>query len=527
MTWKPDSPQLHEAHKIRWELPQYTRGFVLDIGCGPCKAFPHFIGIDNRIDTSLFKIDMDPDLTVPDACSLPMFATGFADAIFSSHMLEHVVDFKAALREWWRILKIGGHLCLYLPHKSLYPNIGKPGANEDHKHDFLPDDLIAAMRSVGSWDLVRNEDRDGGDEYSFFQVYRKLGKGDGCRFSYKKPRPIKTCGIVRYGAWGDAIQISSVLSELKKQGYHITMYVTPRTMEAIKHEPNIDEWYVQDTEQVPNVALGEFWDNEKTKFDKWVNFSEAVEGTWLAMPDRIQYTWPHELRDRVMGHTNYVQFAHELAGVPYEKCSMRFVPTAEERKWAHDERRRIGADPLIVWTLSGSSIHKVWPYVDQIWARILLTWPKAKIVTMGGQREQYLEGPWAKEDRIVKKCGKYSIRETMALAQVADLVVGPETGTMMAVAMEAMPKILFLSHSSKENLSRDWVNTKSLAPGIKTPCYPCHKMIYKWEQCNQHKELGVALCAANITGEQCWAAVIEAIPETFEINEMFLEREAA
>ena len=69
MVWKADTEQLHETSKIRWELPQYTRGFVLDIGCGPDKGFPHFIGVDSRKDEKLFGIIMNPDLTVPDASS--------------------------------------------------------------------------------------------------------------------------------------------------------------------------------------------------------------------------------------------------------------------------------------------------------------------------------------------------------------------------------------------------------------------------------------------------------------------------
>jgi ADP-heptose:LPS heptosyltransferase/predicted SAM-dependent methyltransferase len=529
MVWKAGlEGQLNEVAKIRWELPQYTRGFVLDIGCGPNKGFPHFIGVDNRADTKLFNIDMNPDLTVPDASSLKMFADGFCDAVFSSHLLEHIVDHKKALSEWWRLIKVGGYLCLYLPHKKFYPNIGQEWANEDHKHDFLPEDIVDAMRTIGSWDLVRNEDRNQDNEYSFFQVYRKSAKGAGHQFSYKKPRPDKTCGIVRYGAWGDLIQASSILPGLKAQGYHITLYTTPRGHEVIKEDPNVDEFYMQDTDQVPNTALGQFWDNEKKKFDKWINLSESVEATWLAQPDRIQYTWPHDLRDKILGHTNYLEFHHELAGVPYEKCQMRFVPTADERKWAHEQVRRERGDPLIVWTLAGSSIHKVWPHMDQVFARILLTWPKAKIVTMGGQREaDMLEGPWENEPRIIKQSGKLSIRQTMALAQEADLVIGPETGVMSAVAMLPMPKIIFLSHSSEENLTRDWVNTKSLTPMRHTPCYPCHKMIYTWDQCVKHEETGVALCATNITPDQCWVAVVESISVECEVAEEFKEKEAA
>ena len=104
MTWRKDGPQGAEAMKILWELVPYTRGFVLDLGCGPHKAFPHFVGVDNRRDSAIFNTQMNPDLTIPDATFLP-FGDGKCDAVFSSHLLEHVPDPAAALREWWRVVR--------------------------------------------------------------------------------------------------------------------------------------------------------------------------------------------------------------------------------------------------------------------------------------------------------------------------------------------------------------------------------------------------------------------------------------
>jgi SAM-dependent methyltransferase len=241
MVWKKDAPQGHEVSKIRWELVPYTRGRGLDLGCGPEKGFPHFRGIDSNKDAALFGIQATAaDFIIPTCEVLDDFASASQDFIFSSHLLEHIVEHEKALREWWRVLRPGGHLCLYLPHKDFYPNIGTDGANPDHKHDFHPDDIIAAMKKIGGWDLVENQDRNEGDEYSFFQVYKKYADAKSHRFSYREPKPAKTCAIVRYGAWGDVIQMTSVLPALKEEGYHVTLYTVPRAWEAVKHEPLID-----------------------------------------------------------------------------------------------------------------------------------------------------------------------------------------------------------------------------------------------------------------------------------------------
>lgn len=511
MVWKRELSNGDESGKIRWELVEYTRGRGLDIGCGPSKAFPHFIGVDNRKDTKLFGVPMDPDLTVPDASNLDMFASNSMDFVFSSHLLEHIEDHEAALSEWWRVVKVGGNLCLYLPHKNLYPNVGKEGANPDHKHDFSEKDIIEAMKknlSAGGWDLVRNERRDQDDEYSFFQVYRKREDKE-FKHLWSKPKPEKTAAIIRYGAYGDLIQMSSVLPGLKEQGYHITLYTVPRGYEVIKSEPLIDEIILQDNDQVPNHVLDKFWAHLAKKYDRFVNLSESVEGTFLAIQQRVTFSWPHETRHKAL-NTNYIEFAHSIAQIPYEKPRMRFVETAEEKKQAEELAEKIAGSPLILWCLSGSSVHKIWPHIDAVIARILLILPNAKIVTTGDKSCELIEAPWTKEDRIVKMSGKWSIRETMAFAKQCNLVIGPETGVMSSVAMEPMPKIVMLSHSSHENLTRDWENTYALY-SMNTKCYPCHKMHYGWDTCNKGEKTGTALCQEDISADVAWHAVVSAL----------------
>jgi len=514
MVWSIKNQQANEVGKMLWELVPYTRGFGLDLGCGPHKGFPHFIGVDNRKDTALFKIDMDPDLTVPDATKLPMFADGSCDFIFSSHMLEHVEDYKSALREWWRLVKVGGHFCLYLPHKDLYPNIGSVGANPDHKHDFVEQDILDVMDEFPDWDCLRNEKRDENEECSFFQVFRKLEPGKGHQYSYKLPKPEKRAAVVRYGAWGDSLQACSIFPGLKKQGYHITVYSTERSYEVIKLDPHIDEVILQDTDQVPNHALGSFWEWESKKYDKWINLSESVEGTWLSLNDRMPSRWPKSVRDKQLNY-NYIQFQHELAEVPYHKPETKFYASVEEKNWAIDQRIEMKAKPLILWALNGSSVHKVWPHIDQIFARMMLAYPECKIVTVGDQKSLILDKPWENEPRIIRKAGQWSIRETLAFAQICDLVIGPETGVLSSVCAEDVPKIVFLSHSSHENLTRDWVNTFALF-STKTPCYACHRMIYNWDQCNQNKDEGkywegTAQCQVDIPPEACWMAIGKAL----------------
>ena len=81
--------------------------------------------------------------------------------------------------------------------------------------DFVPQDIVEAMRRVSSsWDLEVCQERNGGNEYSFLQIFRKTSDG-GTAESWRKPQPTKTAAVVRYGAYGDALWASSVLPPLK------------------------------------------------------------------------------------------------------------------------------------------------------------------------------------------------------------------------------------------------------------------------------------------------------------------------
>ena len=174
MAWRATDPCGNESEKCKYDIVQYTRGRGIDVGCGATKVFPHFIGVDSGKDTELFGVEMKPDFVCEDATKLDFIESASLDFVFSSHLLEHIERPIDALKEWWRTLKVGGYLVLYLPHADLYPRMGQPGANPDHKHDFVQADILKYMENVGGWDLKVNEVRSGGNEYSFLQVFEKL-----------------------------------------------------------------------------------------------------------------------------------------------------------------------------------------------------------------------------------------------------------------------------------------------------------------------------------------------------------------
>jgi ADP-heptose:LPS heptosyltransferase/predicted SAM-dependent methyltransferase len=503
MVWKKENKEGSEALKIRWELVPYTRGKGLDLGAGMTKPFPHFISIDNG-HHEMFGQIIRPDIRC-DATDLSLFSHSSMDFVFSSHLLEHIQDPVSALREWWRVVKLGGYLILYLPHKDFYPHMGTPGANPDHKHDFVPEDIINIFKGWRGWDLVVNENRNEDEEYSFFQVYKKV-KSDRWHQSWQNPKPTKTAAVIRYGAFGDLMQASSVFAGLKEQGFHVTLFTSPPGCDVIMEDPNIDEIIIQDKEQVPNEALGAFWKHLAPKYDRFVNLSESVEGTFLAMENRTNHEWPQWVRHLRL-NVNYLEHQHSLAGISVDsKPRVRFYATEEEKRWAHKVRSKLGAQ-VILWSLAGSAVHKTWPYLDHILASIMVAWPDVEVVLVGGPECRMLEAGWENEPRVHKKSGVWTIRQSLTFIDEADLVVGPETGVLNAAACRPVAKIITLSHSSPVNLTRDWVNTVSLTPDTPTPCWPCHMLHTSWRHCVKDEESGTALCQKNISIESMWQAI--------------------
>lgn len=484
MVWRINDPQGDESAKVKWDIVPYTRGRGLDIGCGPWKPFEHFIGVDNKHHAAMFGWQFEPDVQIDDCSKLDLFAAESMDFVYSAHTLEHVVDFKATLQEWFRLLKVGGYLVLYLPHRDFYPNIGEEGANPDHKHDFAPKDISEAMLRVGSgWDLIENEERNGGREYSFLQVYRKRGDkrciihGD----PWRNPK-VKTACVVRYGGFGDMIQASSILPGLKAQGYHVTVMTTPKGKEIIAHDPHVDRFLLQDNhpDQVPNDKLGEYFAVWEKKFDRFINLCESVEGTLLARPGRANHGWPMAVRHATMNQ-NYLEFTHLIAEVPFRPQPM-FYPSDEEMEWAVHELVPLGGF-LIMWVLCGSSQHKAYPNTDAVVARIMAELPEARVIFTGDAACKILEAHWDEEKRVLRRSGEWSIRKSLTAARQCNLVVGPETGVLNAVSHCAgVGKVVLLSHSSHENLTRDWPNTDAIEP-VNTACYPCHRIHYNRQFC--------------------------------------------
>lgn len=102
------------------------RGRILDVGCGPC---PIPLPVPSVVDGW--------DLEQGDAQCLEGVKDGSYDAVFGSHIAEHVVHFPTALNNWSRVVREGGAVILLVPDVVLYEHLEWPSRfNADHKSSF-------------------------------------------------------------------------------------------------------------------------------------------------------------------------------------------------------------------------------------------------------------------------------------------------------------------------------------------------------------------------------------------------------
>ena len=83
---------------------------------------------------------------ISDDGALPFRDNAF-DALVGQHVLEHLSDLDAALREWKRVLKSGGRVALATPN-ARYPDPSH-FADADHARVFSPDELGAVVARAG------------------------------------------------------------------------------------------------------------------------------------------------------------------------------------------------------------------------------------------------------------------------------------------------------------------------------------------------------------------------------------------
>jgi SAM-dependent methyltransferase len=174
-------PSPSETSKCRPRLAAYCTGYGLDLGFGGDPIVPHAIGMDMPQPYS--DVGKLPVQLGGDASRLVWFADGTLDFVFSSHLLEDFRDVGAVLREWLRVLRVGGRLIIFCPDEQVYRRHCAANGLPPNQHHVYADFSLAFVKRellrLGVPHLVLHENPLV-DVYSWEIVVEKLaGDSDG------------------------------------------------------------------------------------------------------------------------------------------------------------------------------------------------------------------------------------------------------------------------------------------------------------------------------------------------------------
>ena len=180
----------HESSKTKGQWGPLELGVLqgegIDIGCGADPVFPHV---------------MPFDLAQGDANEILRHVDRTFDFVYASHCLEHMRDPRAAIAQWWALVKPGGVLFVIVPDEDLYEQGFWPSRfNRDHKWTFT----IAKQRSwspvsVNLLDLAKS--LPGGEVLDirlFDHGIRRELLSDGQAFDTPRARLGRAAGRVAY-----------------------------------------------------------------------------------------------------------------------------------------------------------------------------------------------------------------------------------------------------------------------------------------------------------------------------------------
>lgn len=283
---------------------------------------------------------------------------------------------------------------------------------------------------------------------------------------------MKKALVIRLGAYGDMIIITPALKRLKEMGYYVILNTNKRGLEVMKNSPNVDEFIEHKDPEDPDELIAQ-WDKLKDdiKPDYFINFSESIECNVALHPLNPEYIYPKKERAERCDK-NYYDVSEAWAKLEGCQKTPEIYLSDDEIEQA---KTHLNKDKFnILWVLSGSGKQKVYPWSEYVMGEILKNHDDVRIITVGDNQCQLLETIMDKD--IIHLAGEITMRESLALTAVVDLVVGPDTGVLHASGCFDTPKIGLLGHTNINNITKYFRNDYSIE--AKVPCSPCFRLIY-------------------------------------------------
>ena len=265
-------------------------------------------------------------------------------------------------------------------------------------------------------------------------------------------------------------------------------------MEVFKNNPNIHR-LIQHKEETPIDKLAENIENLRKKFhcERVIDFSESIEVALSQHPRSPNYKLSKQERLERFNR-NFYEYSFEHANQFWQGVDLKpelfFDQIELDDAMQYVDQFKFN----ILIGMSGSGTNKTWPWNENLAHKICENYPDVHIITVGDYKCKLIEPEL--EGRITNLSGIISMRTSMALTSLVDLVIAPDTGIIHASGCYSTPKICLLGHNTKECITKHFDNDHSIESDSKlAPCSPCLYLIYNMKlQCPLSPETGGSVC---------------------------------
>jgi heptosyltransferase II len=312
----------------------------------------------------------------------------------------------------------------------------------------------------------------------------KNGKGS----TSLKPRAL----VIRLSSLGDLVLSTSVVEPLHEAGYEVSFVTKTAFSPILLNHPNISSVFSYGDSPTEAKNRKAFFDwLEIQKFSLIVDLQDSLRTRlwrrrlrknaelWVAKKERIREililvfrlrkTFSFGRGGRALKFRRLI--LDNLAKknqFPFLKGGLTSLFVTKEE--IHAAKVFLPAKNYAVILPSSAWKSKEWPYFDEL-ANVIKQ--KYEVLFLGGKKDLICD-EFARKTGGISLRGKTSLRESMAILQGADLIVGNDTGFVHVA--EAMGKdVVMIEGPTHKTMGFSPYRPKSLLVGKNLFCRPCSK----------------------------------------------------
>lgn len=336
--------------------------------------------------------------------------------------------------------------------------------------------------------------------------------------------------LIAYRAFGDWLYTVPLLPYLFER-YEVYLETNIKCFQLVHNDPRF-KWvsvfgYEAFAQSEWETIFPKRWEavKEAVKPDRVLNLNGTLEVTCIAERWQKEFSLPIPERQQLFGKTAFIDAVFERAEIPVpENLKLDELYYDEtELAWGERWKKSHEKDFVVIIPIAGSTSQKVFHNWLDVANGILERYENAVVYASGDEVCGKLV---PQHPRIRNMCGNNPIKQSFLMAKYADMVIGPETGMLVAAGMWGTPKIMLGTTSSLYQMTKYHKNDFSLQAPIY--CSPCHRAIYCESDCHEmrgdrEKQTLYPACSKTFSTEK----ILEIVGGVYERSTKNLRRDVS